>query len=238
MSADTKDSPRRFRARLCVGGCGLRFPVDDGSPLGERCPLCGATTQFVDEPYTSAEVPTSVQDPAASDGGGAPTSMGHTRRLGLLLDNVRSLRNVGGMFRTADGVGVSLAVLAGVTPTPAHPGFAKTALGAELTVPWRRHADPIEAAQTCIDEGWSLWALEGGERAVDLFDAQTQAAAHDRAVMLVLGHEVSGVDPRVLALCERVVFIPMLGHKRSLNVSVAFGIAAYALRTGLGARAG
>ncbi|MBK6923293.1 MAG: hypothetical protein IPH07_38250 [Deltaproteobacteria bacterium] len=243
MSVDTTGATRRFRARLCAGGCGLRFPVDDGSPLGERCPLCGAPTQFVDEPYTSAEVPTPAQDrptthaqtaSAASVDLGAGAG-GHTRRLGLLLDNVRSLRNVGGIFRTADGVGVSLAVLAGITPTPAHPGFAKTALGAELSVPWRRHADAIEAATQCLAEGWSLWALEGGERAVDLFAAQTRAAAHDRAVMLVLGHEVSGVDPRVLALCERVVFIPMLGHKRSLNVSVAFGIAAYALRAGLGA---
>jgi tRNA G18 (ribose-2'-O)-methylase SpoU len=216
--------PRRFHTRACVGpgGCGLRFPVDEGSPLGAQCPHCRLSTQFVDAPYVSHEAPRGVAPPH------------RVARLGALLDNVRSLRNVGSMFRTADGIGLELVVLGGVTPTPAHPGFAKTALGAESTVPWRSDADALRAAATCVDQGWELWALEGGEGAGSLFARDVLAAAEERAVMLVFGHEVSGVDPRILALCSRVVFLPMMGTKGSLNVSVAFGVAGYVLRHGLG----
>jgi len=214
-----RNEPRRFRARQCVGegGCGLRFPVDDGSPLGASCPHCGRPTSFVDDAYPSHEAPRGDAVPR------------HAARLGALLDNIRSLRNVGSMFRTADGVGLELVVLGGVTPTPAHPGFAKTALGAESSVPWRGDADALRAASQCVQDGWELWALEGGPRARNLFSADVLDAAKDRAIMLVVGHEVSGVDPRILALCREVLYLPMVGVKGSLNVSVAFGVAAYAL---------
>jgi tRNA G18 (ribose-2'-O)-methylase SpoU len=98
--------------------------VEHDSALGSQCPRCGRPTQFVDEAYASSEL-------LPEHTGERP----HVARLGVLLDNVRSLRNTGAIFRSADALGVSLAVLAGITPTPAHPGFAKTALGAELSVP-------------------------------------------------------------------------------------------------------
>ncbi len=203
-------------------GCGLRFPVEHDSALGSQCPRCGQPTRFVDEAYASSEL-------LPEHTGERP----HVARLGVLLDNVRSLRNTGAIFRSADALGVSLAVLGGITPTPAHPGFAKTALGAELSVPWRAAPDPLAAAAACIDEGWALWALEGGATAVDLFAPATADASRGRGIMLVLGHEVSGVDPRLLAMCERVLYIPMVGRKRSLNVSVAFAVAGYAVQRGL-----
>jgi tRNA G18 (ribose-2'-O)-methylase SpoU len=211
---------RRFRARQCAtdGGCGLRFPVDDGSPLGASCPHCGKPTVFVDDAYATHEVPRAESRAAI--------------RLGALLDNLRSLRNVGSMFRTADGAGLELIVLGGITPRPTHPGFAKTALGAESSVPWRFDPDAVRAAAACVAEGWELWALEGGPRATSLFAPGMSAAARDRPVMLVVGHEVSGIDPRIIEMCARVVFLPMAGVKGSLNASVAFGIAAYALRHG------
>lgn len=189
--------------------------------LGASCPHCGKPTAFVDEAYESHEAPRGTT---------AMTEEG--ARIGALLDNLRSLRNVGSMFRTADGVGLEVMVLGGVTPTPTHPGFAKTALGAESSVPWWGDADALRAASRCVQEGWELWALEGGPRATSLFDPEAVLAARDRAVMLVVGHEVSGVDPRILELCARVVFLPMAGRKGSLNVSVAFGIATYVLRHG------
>lgn len=223
MPSDSHGGPRRFRARHCGGptGCGLRFPVDDSSVLGASCPLCRSPTSFVDEPYETPQVPRATAT--------HPTPAG---RLGALFDNLRSLRNVGSMFRTADGVGLELVVLGGITPTPAHPGFAKTALGAESSVPWRADADALRAAAQCVEQGWELWALEGGAGATSLFAPQNVDDARGRAVMLVVGHEVSGVDPRILALCERVLFVPMAGIKGSLNASVAFGIAAYVLRHG------
>lgn len=193
----------------------MRFPVDEGSPLGASCPHCGGPTSFADEAYETHEVARSAEIARP--------------RIGVLLDNVRSLTNVGSIFRTADGVGAELVVLGGITPTPAHPKLAKTSLGAEASVPWRFDADASRAAAACIVEGWELWALEAGPRATSLFELPPRSADAP-PLMLVCGHEVSGIDPRIVALCERVVFLPMAGIKGSLNVSVAFGVAAYAVR--------
>lgn len=208
---------RVFTTRRCTG-CGLRFPLEDGSEasvrLGDACPVCGAPTEVVDAPYVTH---------TATARGPAPRG-----RLGALLDNVRSIRNVGSIVRTADGVGIELLVCGGITPAPDHPSMAKTSLGAERTVVWRRRPDALAAAIECRDEGWRLWAIEAGPRAQSLFEAR--ADVDGAPIMLVLGHEVSGVDPRIVELCERVLFLPMLGHKGSLNVSVALGVAAYALR--------
>jgi 23S rRNA (guanosine2251-2'-O)-methyltransferase len=223
VSADENEGRRRFRARTCTAAtCGLRFPVDvdaDGnSTLGSTCPLCGSATVLADAPYSTDEAPR------------AETRAVARCELAALLDNLRSLRNVGSIVRTADGVGLAHLVCAGVTPTPDHPGLAKTALGAERSVSWSRRPDAVRAAAELVADGWVLWALEGGARATSLFDPALAPAG--RRVCLVVGHEVSGIDPRILAMAERVVFIPMLGHKGSLNVSVAFGVAAYVLRFG------
>ncbi len=225
MSADENESRRRFRARTCSAAtCGLRFPVDcdaDGNTtLGSTCPLCGSATVASDDPYATDEAPRGEARVVARC------------ELAALLDNLRSLRNVGSIVRTADGVGLAHLVCAGVTPTPDHPGLAKTALGAERMVPWSRRADAVRAAAELVTDGWALWALEGGPRASSIFDPEVAAAREGRRICLVVGHEVSGIDPRILAMAERVLFIPMLGHKGSLNVSVAFGVAAYVLRFG------
>lgn len=197
--------------------------ADGASALGLQCPLCGAATVLADPPYATDEAPRSRPD------GVAPIER---CVLAALLDNIRSLRNVGSIVRAADGVGLAHLVLAGITPTPDHPGLAKTALGAERSVPWARAPDAVCAAAELVTDGWALWALEGGPRATSLFDPALAAARAGARVCLVVGHEVSGIDPRVLAMCERVLFIPMLGHKGSLNVAVAFGVAAYVLRFG------
>ncbi len=208
----------RYRARKCRGsGCGLRFPVDDGSPLGARCPVCGAETEFIDEPYATEPVRSKLTS------NGPPVE--------ALLDNVRSLRNVGSMFRTADGAGLRHLHLGGFTPTPDHPKLAKTALGAQASVPWTRHRDALAGARELVEAGSRLWALEGGSRAESLFGALAQLGdTKAPPIVLVVGHEVSGIDPRIVDLCERVVQIPMAGIKGSLNVGVALGVAAYFLR--------
>jgi 23S rRNA (guanosine2251-2'-O)-methyltransferase len=210
----------RYRQRLCESpACGLRFPVAEGSELGASCPICGAATRFVDDAYPTHE----IHEPRSPIG----------PRLEALLDNVRSLTNVGSMFRSADAVAIGHMHLGGFTPTPAHPKLAKTALGAELAVAWTHHADACKAAEALVASGRRLWALEGGQRCEDLFDLLDRAGGpDDPTIVLVCGHEVSGVDPRILDRCERVVRLPMAGIKGSLNVSVAFGIAAYVLRHG------
>ena len=209
---------RSFRARQCTSAaCELRFPVDDGSPLGADCPLCRAPTQFVDDAYETE---------------GAECRPEPRARVEVLLDNIRSLRNVGSVFRSADGAGVDHIHLCGITPTPAHPKLAKTALGAEESVAWTRYPDATSAAKTLAEGGARLWAIEGGTKATSLFEAANLDDRPGSPIVLVFGHEVSGVDPRVARLCERVVCLPMMGIKTSLNVSVAMGIAAYLLRFG------
>jgi tRNA G18 (ribose-2'-O)-methylase SpoU len=209
----------RFQTRQCSEpGCRLRFPVAADSALGDRCPHCGAATERTGATYDTA----GARDPSDAPRGPA---------LEILLDNIRSLRNVGAILRSADGVGVAHVHIGGFTPPPDHPKMAKTALGAESSLPWTRHRDGLAAAEALRERGVELWALEGGERSVPLFDAPRPPPGG--TVGLVLGHEVSGVDPRILELCAQVVRIPMLGIKGSLNVAVAFGIAAYAIRFGL-----
>jgi 23S rRNA (guanosine2251-2'-O)-methyltransferase len=211
-----------FFIRQCENPeCRFRFPVEQGSLKGRRCPRCGALTQVVDLPNINRSVERFTEAPAAP-------------QIEALLDNVRSTFNVGAMFRTADGAGLRHLHLCGITPTPDNPKIAKTALGAEQSVPWSQHLNALDAALFLKEKGLRLWALEGGPQAQSLFTATPRV---DRSlpalpILLVVGNEVSGVDPGLLALCERVVAIPMQGSKRSLNVAIAFGVAVYFLRFG------
>jgi tRNA G18 (ribose-2'-O)-methylase SpoU len=148
--------------------------------------------------------------------------------LELLLDNWRSLFNVGAAFRTADGVGVSMIHLCGITPTPAQPKLAKTALGAEQLMAWRYAPDAVVHAAALQAAGAYVWVLEGAAAAESLFESTLAPDAN--VIVLAAGNEVSGVDPGLLALADRVVRLPMLGQKRSLNVAVALSVAAYWLR--------
>jgi tRNA G18 (ribose-2'-O)-methylase SpoU len=142
--------------------------------------------------------------------------------LAILADNVRSLWNVGSMFRTADGCGAALLVLAGVTGCPPRDAIAKTALGAERAVAWRYRADELAAVRELEDDGWVPVALENAPDAVPLAAFEWPARP-----CLVVGNEVRGVSPQVLEACPRRVTIPMRGAKTTLNVAVALGVAAY-----------
>jgi tRNA G18 (ribose-2'-O)-methylase SpoU len=147
-----------------------------------------------------------------------------------MLDNIRSAWNVGSMLRSADGAGVRHVHLCGVSSPPDNPKVAKTALGAENSLPWTFHPDGAAAALEMQAQGFRLWALEGGPRAESLFDVSADLPG--APLVLVVGNELSGVDPGILDQCERVVCLPMQGIKGSLNVAVAFGIAVYYIRFG------
>lgn len=206
-----------FEIRVCPR-CDLRFTVQLGDLRAEKCPLCRAPTQVIDSAYPQAEVEPSTSGPTGPE-------------LEVLLDNIRSAWNVGSMLRTADGCGVQKVHLCGVSSRPDNPKVWKTSLGAENSLPWEFHPDGVKAARALRDQGLRLWALEGGPRAESLF--RTPPPNAGEAVVLVAGNELSGVDPGILALCERVVCLPMQGIKGSLNVAVAFGIATYYLRYGM-----
>ena len=192
--------------------CRFRFPVTGENLEVTACPKCGSPTRLVESPYSGLKV---EPQPNLKTG---PV-------LQALLDNIRSSFNVGAMFRTADGAGVTHLHLCGITPAPDHPKVAKTALGAEYSVPWTQYWDALEAAASLRQGGFELWALEGGPRSESIFEATGQLP--DKPLLLVVGNEVSGVDPGLLELCQRVVNIPMQGHVESLNVSAAATLACH-----------
>jgi 23S rRNA (guanosine2251-2'-O)-methyltransferase len=142
----------------------------------------------------------------------------------VLLDNVRSLYNVGSFFRTDDAVRAERLYLAGITPTPDDPRIAKTALGAERVMPWEKAPDADGVLSMLHIRGYELAAVETSVRAVDIFDWQPHFP-----VCVVFGHEVDGIGRAALERCDTHVRIPTLGLKQSLNVATAGGIVLYEL---------
>ncbi len=142
-----------------------------------------------------------------------------------ILDNIRSAHNVGAMLRTADAARLEALVLCGYTPTPEHAGVHKTALGAEDTVPWSHASDPLDAIAALRARGYTIAVLEH-TTAPQAVDGLPLAAF---PLALVVGNEVTGVSDAVVAAADLALELPQFGAKHSLNVSVAFGIAAYDL---------
>lgn len=148
----------------------------------------------------------------------------------VVLDNIRSMNNVGSFFRTCDAFAVEKLILCGITGTPPSREIHKTALGAEATVSWHYYPTTCEAIRTLRSEGWRVLAVEQAEGAVMLQDfvpdCMTQYA-------LVFGNEVEGVSQQAADLCDGAIEIPQVGTKHSLNVSVAGGIVLWHLFSGL-----
>jgi tRNA G18 (ribose-2'-O)-methylase SpoU len=147
--------------------------------------------------------------------------------LAVLLDNIRSAWNVGSILRSADGFGFRHAYLCGITPTGDNEAVTKTSLGAEDSVPWSYHNDAVKLVKGLRKEGWRICALEDDRRSISL--SHFPHSPFPSPIVLLIGNEVSGVDPELLDLCDEIFYIPMLGEKKSFNVAIAFGIAAYAL---------
>jgi tRNA G18 (ribose-2'-O)-methylase SpoU len=147
----------------------------------------------------------------------------------VVLDNVRSLYNTGAFFRTADACGVERLTLCGLTPRPdqghrQRRAIAKTALGAELVVPWQYEADTSTAVSALRNDGYHVVAVETWPDGVDLYEWKPRWP-----ICLVFGHEKDGVTHSIGEQIETYVRIPMLGEKRSLNVATAGGVVLYEL---------
>lgn len=142
-----------------------------------------------------------------------------------VLDNLRSALNVGTILRTAEGAGIAHLHLCGFTPTPENPKVAKTSLGAQESIGWTHHFDAIECAAALQADGYELWAVEAAPTSTPLFEVPRPGS--DVRVAFIVGNEVDGVDAALLDIADRIVHLPMQGEKSSLNVGVAFGIAAY-----------
>lgn len=145
--------------------------------------------------------------------------------LSVVLNNIRSLYNVGSIFRTADGAGVEKLWLCGITGYPPRADISKTALGAETRIPWEYHANAAEVIKQLKQKKYEIVFLEQTAGAIDYNDFKPKGP-----VCLVMGNEITGVSDELLALCDTAIEIEMNGLKNSLNVAVAFGIAAYHIR--------
>lgn len=156
--------------------------------------------------------------------GGARAYEGLRLPAAVLLDNVRSMYNVGAFFRTADAAAVEKLWLCGISAHPPQRAIAKTALGAERQVTWEHAWDPVPVAERLRGAGYEIAAVETALHSVDLFDWAPRFP-----VCLVFGHEVDGVRSELLALADTFVRIPMLGLKHSLNVATAGGVVIYEL---------
>jgi len=143
----------------------------------------------------------------------------------VLVESVRSLYNVGSIFRTSDAARIEKLFLTGYTTYPPRKEIEKTALGATASVPWEHAKDPVALASRLKNSGLRLCALELTDHSVS-YDSLTPA---DFPLCLVIGNELTGVSPKLLQECDVAIEIPMGGIKHSLNVAVAYGVAVFEL---------
>lgn len=139
----------------------------------------------------------------------------------LVLDNVRSMMNIGSVFRTADAFLLEGIYLCGITAIPPHREIHKTALGATETVSWKYFADTVQAAEQLKSEGYKVLAIEQTEGSIDLDSFRPE---NNTKYALIFGNEVKGVDDKVLLLCDGCLEIPQFGTKHSLNIAVTAGM--------------
>ena len=144
----------------------------------------------------------------------------------IVLDNVRSMHNVGSVFRTADAFLISGIRLCGYTPRPPHRDIHKTALGATETVAWKYVEKTEDAVRTLKDEGFRIFAVEQVEKSIPLHEFSSE---NPGKMAVIFGNEVTGIDAEVLKLCDGSIEIPQFGMKHSLNISVAVGIVLWEL---------
>ena len=144
----------------------------------------------------------------------------------IVLDNIRSLNNIGAVFRTADAFLVEKIYLCGITATPPHKDIHKTALGATESVAWEYMPKTIDVINLLKEEGVTTVAIEQAENAIMLNDFSVD---NDKKYALVFGNEVKGVAQEVVSACDTVVEIPQFGTKHSLNISVSTGIVVWDL---------
>lgn len=205
-----------YEIRIC-NSCGLRYPLVEAHPFGARCPVCMGETEVVLKRQLITETRFAHQGKDE-----------RVKRLAVLLDNIRSAWNVGSILRSADGFGFSHVYVCGITPGPDNDAVSKTSLGAEDSLSWSYHKDAVRLVKGLKAEGWSVYGLEEDARAREIRHADS-LKHNGPGEILIVGNEVTGIDPDLLDLCDSIFYIPMRGEKKSFNVAIAFGIAAYAL---------
>lgn len=139
----------------------------------------------------------------------------------IVLDNVRSLNNIGSVFRTADAFLVKKIILCGITAQPPHKDITKTALGATDTVTWEYAKDTVTVVENLKESGYEVYAIEQAEKAIMLSDFKVEP---QKKYAVIFGNEVKGVQQAVVNVCDGVLEIPQVGTKHSLNIAVSVGV--------------
>lgn len=142
----------------------------------------------------------------------------------LIAHNIRSLHNVGALFRSCDGAGVSCLYLTGCSGTPPRKEISKTALGAELSVPWQHNWEIEPVLEQLRSENYEIIVVEHSETSIPYHQVKTQAK-----MALILSNEVWGTEPETLAYAQQEIHVPMYGEKSSLNVAVCGGVVLYGI---------
>jgi tRNA G18 (ribose-2'-O)-methylase SpoU len=208
--------------------CKMTFEVaDERQGKNGPCPACGQVITF-----RSLEVLLAIERQHAQLQERRAQAQLQPERAApfcALLEDIRSLWNVGSIFRSADGAGFGHLFLCGITGTPPNKAIAKTSLGAEEHVLWEHHSHALEILPRLASGGVQIVVLERTEKSVELTPALEQHRLRT-PLCLVVGNEVAGVSVETLARADVVCHLPMHGVKTSLNVAVAFGIAAYQIR--------
>ena len=200
----------------CINSnCLFRYPVRASSKYPIFCPRCKSLVKKsleYGEPLSNNILLSSKKETSFS----------------LLLDNLRSAYNVGSILRSADGFNITHIFLCGMTATPENPKISKTSLGAEKTVSWSYSPNSLITAQNLKENGYYLYGLEIGPKSHPIYEIKKHK--DNLNIVLIVGNELAGIDPQVRELCDEQIYIPMMGHKCSFNVTIALGIAAFYLR--------
>ncbi len=198
--------------------CRLRFPSNLSIAHFTRCPICGSPVIQSGEPFSNAK-----------NRKGESLQAGRT--IHVLLDNLRSTLNVGSIFRTANCTAIEHIYCCGTTPTPSHPKFGKSGLNSEQTVAWSYHRNALDCISKTKESGFDVISLEVTSKSSSIF--RKVLTQNTNSLLIVVGNEISGIDPAILDLSDSIVYIPMLGSKDSLNVAIAAAISLYIYRFSL-----
>ena len=198
--------------------CRFRFPTNFSVQQFSTCPLCGSAVIQSGKPFSNAKFQPSINTKSIS-------------KISVLLDNLRSTLNVGSIFRSANCAIIEHIYCCGTTPTPAHSKFGKSGLNAEQTVPWSYHRNALDVISENKKNGFEITSLELTSDSKSIFEQHQNRIQNNN--LLVVGNELSGVDPAILDLSDSIVYIPMLGSKNSLNVAIAAAISFYVYRFSL-----
>lgn len=191
--------------------CHFRYPETEIKFDTAYCPKCGEPA-VIKSQIISSHMKNRRSDPKHN-------------RISVLLDNLRSAYNVGSIFRTCECLGLNELFLCGITPRPSNLGIKKTSLGSDSGISWIYENNSIDVLNKYIVEKYQIIGLECLETSIPIQEIQRNDLREP--ICLILGNERLGIDPGVQNLCDMLVGIPMQGDKESLNVSVAFAIAAF-----------